>query len=184
MNMKWEVKRVLIRNLGQTRTALLKSFIGLTDNQINQKPKEGQWSISQVLLHLSFTEKATAELILNSLKMDSKKVEERELSYLMDRSMKVTSFNEPSEDYYTKIELNRCLEESRFQYLQAILNETHVETLKEKSMDHPLFGKISLKNLVDIIWLHEQRHIEQINEIINAINSLIKNGAQRRNNHD
>ena len=68
-------------------------------------------------------------------------------------------------DFCTKDELVNLLEESRFRYLQDVFNETHERTLAEKSMDHPHFGLISLKNLVDFIWLHEQRHIEQINEI-------------------
>jgi hypothetical protein len=33
------------------------------------------------------------------------------------------------------------------------------------SMNHPAFGIISLKNVVDFIWMYEQRHIDQIIEI-------------------
>jgi uncharacterized damage-inducible protein DinB len=165
MRMKLEVKRVLIKNLGQTRTRLLESFMNQTDEQVNQKPDAEQWSISQVIYHLFSTEKEIAELILNSIKIDSKKVEERGLSFLTDRSRNVKAAIEPPEDYFTKKELLHLLETSRFQYLQAIFNETHEKTLEGKSVDHPSLGLISLKNLVDFIWLHEQRHIEQIKEI-------------------
>lgn len=159
------MKRVLIKNLGRTRTKLLESFINQTDEQLNRRPDGESWSISQVIYHLFSTEKETAELILNSIKMDSQKVDERDLSFLTDRSSKVKAANEPPEDYFTKKDLIKFLETSRFQYLQAIFNEIHEKTLAIKSLDHPTLGLISLKNLVDFIWLHEERHIEQINEI-------------------
>jgi hypothetical protein len=72
---------------------------------------------------------------------------------------------EPPSEFFSKSDVIKLLEESRFLYLQAVFNETHETILGEKSVDHPDFGFISLKNLVDSIWLHEQRHIKQIEEI-------------------
>lgn len=165
VKLKLEVKRVLIRKLGQTRTALLESFSYQTDDQLNQKVKEGQWSIAQVVHHLSTIEKETAQLVLQSLKMDSKKVENRDLQFLLDRSKKAKSPVEPPNQYYKRCELIQLLEESRFRYLQAIFNETHEKSLENKSIYHPGLGEISVKNAIDFIWLHELRHIEQISEI-------------------
>ena len=156
---------MLIKNLGQTRTMLLASFKDLTDEKINKKPSKDKWSISQVLYHLYMVEKDTAVLILNSLNMQSIKVEERDLSYLSDRSKKVKATVEPPVNFFTKKELIALLEEARFQYLQAIFNETHEKILAKKSVEHPAFGLISLKNIVDFIWMHERRHLEQIEEI-------------------
>ncbi len=64
----------------------------------------------------------------------------------------------------TKAELIRLLEESRFAHLQYVFNKTHERSLAEKAVDHPLFGNISLKNLIDFIWLHEQYHVDRIEE--------------------
>ncbi|MFB6467795.1 DinB family protein [Cytobacillus sp. Hz8] len=156
---------MLVKNLGETRMKLLESIKNLTDEQLNQKPSMDMWSISQLLYHLYFAEKETAEIILNSLKTESKKVEEMDLSFLTDRSKKAKADVEPPEKFYKKQEITQLLEESRFQYIQAIFNETHEEKLVDKSIEHPTFGVISLKNLLDTIWLHEERHLQQINEI-------------------
>ena len=118
-----------------------------------------------MLYHLYTTEKSTAELILNSLEMESEKVDERDLSFLTDRSKRVEATIQLSANFITKIEGMELLEESRFQYLQTVFNETHEEIPVEKSMNHPAFGFISLKNVVDFIWMHEKRHIDQIEEI-------------------
>ncbi|MDF2790047.1 MAG: hypothetical protein K0S80_3145 [Neobacillus sp.] len=156
---------MLITNLGQTRTRLLDSIESLSDEQMNQKQSSDKWSVAQVLYHLYVTEKDTAILILNSLKSASKKVDDRVLSFLSDRSNKVKATCEPPSEFFSKSDVIKLLEESRFLYLQAVFNETHETILGEKSVDHPDFGFISLKNLVDSIWLHEQRHIKQIEEI-------------------
>ncbi|MCL6573087.1 MAG: DinB family protein [Bacillus sp. (in: Bacteria)] len=156
---------MLIKNLGQTRAMLLENFKYLSDDQINKKLSPEKWSIAQVLYHLYTVEKETSLLIFNSLTMKSEKVEERDLSFLGDRSRKVKASVEPPLSFFTKKELITYLEEARYLYSQAIFNETHEKTLAEKSMEHPLFGFISLKNVVDFIWMHELRHCEQITEI-------------------
>jgi hypothetical protein len=32
-------------------------------------------------------------------------------------------------------------------------------------LEHPVYGTISLKNLIDTIWLNERHHLEKIEEI-------------------
>lgn len=156
---------MLVNNLGTTRRKLLESFSELTDEQLNQKPKNEMWSVSQVLFDIYTVEKDTALLILNSLKMESEKVNERDLSFINDYCKKIKATNEPSEKYWTRKEINYLLEQSRFLYVQAIFNETHEKILKEKSINHPIFGRISLKNLLDFIWLYELQYIHLIHEI-------------------
>lgn len=160
---------MLITNLGTYRTKLIESFRDLTDEELNKKPNADSWSIAQVLYHLYTSEKETSELIFDALQKKSAKVEERDMSFIADRSKKVKAAQNPPEQFFTKKELLQLLEDSRFQYLQNVFNETHVQTLAEKSMDHPHFGVISLKNVVDTIWLHEKRHTEQIHEIKRAM---------------
>lgn len=160
---------MLISNLGKTRTNLLTTFKDLTDEQLNQKPDQDKWSIAQVIYHLYTFEKNTSEMILSAIQAKSDKVEERDMSTIADRSKKIKSTDNPPTTFFTKKELVQLLEQSRFHYLQNVFNETHERTLAEKSMEHPFFGRISLKNVVDTIWLHEKRHTEQINEIKQAL---------------
>lgn len=156
---------MLIRKLGETRGELLESFKDLSDEQINQKPAVDKWSISQVVSHVSMVEKNVVKGVLEALKAKSEKVEEKDLSFVTDRSKKVKSKTEPSSAFLTKQQLMDLLEDSRFNHLRSVFNEAHEVALAEKSMNHPAFGVISLKNMVDFIWMHEARHIEQIKEI-------------------
>ncbi len=161
---------MLISNLGRTRTKLLTSFQDLSDEQLNQKLSEKSWSIAQVLYHLYTSEKAMAGLVLDALQANTEKVEEKDLSFITDRTKKSKAMNEPPNEIITKKNLLELLEESRFQHLQFIFNETHERILAKKSMNHQDFGAISLKNAVDLIWLHEKRHIYQIQEIREKLN--------------
>lgn len=156
---------MLIENLGKTRTKLFETVKDLTDEQFNQKPSPEKWSIAQVFHHLYTTEKSTAEFILSAIETKSSPVEDKDMAFVADRSKKIKAKNEPPTDFFTKKALMYLLDNSRFENLQAVFNEVHVEDLADKSIDHPGFGKISLKNLVEFIYLHEQRHIEQIEEI-------------------
>jgi len=165
---------MLVKNLGETRIKLINSFRDLTDEQLNQKFSCSEWSISQILYHLYLTEKEMALYITGVLHITSEKVDERDLSFLSDCSVKKLDATEPPEKQFTKGVLIQLLEESRFHYVQTIFNETHVKMLAEKSVDHPDFGQISLKNLLDYTWMHEQFYIEKIN----ALKQELSNGTQ------
>lgn len=43
--------------------------------------------------------------------------------------------------------------------------------LSEKSVKHPALGELPLDQWIEQIYLHEQRHIEQIKEIKGALES-------------
>ncbi|TAM75071.1 DinB family protein [bacterium] len=155
---------MLIANLGRTRRKLLASLDGLSDEHLNKSPSNGRWSIGQIVCHVCNTEKGIVETVLDALPSTSGKVEERDVSLLIERYESNEAKTAPQAGFLTKAELIRLLEESRFKYLQSVFNKTHESSLAEKSMDHLLFGKISLKNLIDFIWLHEQYHIDHIEE--------------------
>lgn len=162
---------MIIKNLEQTRTNLINSFKNLTDEQFNKKPSADRWSVAQVVQHLYTTEVSMADLILVAIETKSKSepVEDKDFSFVTDRTKKVKAPKEPPSDFFTKKEMIALLEKSRSEHLQAVFNKTHVNLLAEKSLDHPAFGKTNLKNLIEFIYLHEQRHIEQIEEIKNEL---------------
>lgn len=78
--------------------------------------------------------------------------------------------------FMTKLALVRLLEESRFRHLQRVFNETHERVLAAKSMQHPRFGRISLKNLADLIWLHDAHQVDHIARIRAAQDQAGGNG--------
>lgn len=153
---------MLIRNLGKTRRTLLDSLEGLTEDQLNAKPRTGGLSIGQIVHHLYVSERDTATLILNALQSRSERVEEKDPSLLATCLQQGCGEDMATTGRFSKAELIRLLEESRFRDLQSVFNETHEDVLAEKSLNHPSFGKVSLKNLVDTIWLHDELHSKQI----------------------
>lgn len=155
---------MLIANLGRTRRKLLTSLDGVSDEHLNRAPSNSRWSIGQIVCHVCNTERDIVEIVRNALPGVSGKIEERDVSPLIERYESSQAETALQLGSLTKAELIRLLEESRFKYLQYIFNKTHERSLAEKAIDHPLFGKISLKNLIDFIWLHEQYHIDHIEE--------------------
>lgn len=160
---------MLITNLGKTRLALIGSFDTLSDEQLNQPGGEAACSIAQIIVHLHTSEIETARSVLVALPHSAGKVAERELVTLAKLVREYDTVIAPLDHALTKAELIGRLEESRFKYLQDVFNETHAQTLAEKSMQHAAYGEISLKNLIDTIWLHEQEHTRQIVQIKAAL---------------
>ncbi|TAL72607.1 MAG: DinB family protein [Rhodanobacter sp.] len=153
---------MLIENLGRARKALLDSLDGLTDEQLNARPPDGGPSIAQLAHHLQASERATAALVLDALQSRSERVEEQDPSLLAAGLQQSCGHDQPASGTFSKAELIRLLEESRFRDLQALFNETHERVLAERSLEHPPFGRISLKNLLDTIWIHDDLHGKQI----------------------
>lgn len=156
---------MIFKRLRQTRGILLDCLKDLSNEQLNQKPSEEEWSISQVIYHLYAAEKETADLMLQSLHASNNKGKRKDLTYILDRSKKMKATIGLPETFLSKKDLLQLLEESRFQYLQALFSDIHKGALMERSAVHPTFGEVSFESLTDYICLHEQRHIIQIKEM-------------------
>lgn len=159
---------MLITNLGNTRRKLLASLRKLTDEQLNAKPRGAPRSIAEIVYHLHVAEKGIATTIFDAMHADSEKVDERGPSSLADH-VRAHDVIEPHAEPLTKQRLIELLEESRFRDLQLVFNKTHERVLVDKSMQHPSLGQISLKNLMDYVWVHELHHVEQIEAIEKAV---------------
>ncbi len=153
---------MLLENLGTTRNKLLDSLDGLTEDQLNAKPRTGGPSIGQIVHHLYVSERETATLVLNALQSRSERVEEKDTPFLTACLQEGCSGYKATTDRFSKADLIRLLEESRFRDLQSVFNETHEYVLAERSLEHAPFGRVSLKNLIDTIWIHDELHGKQI----------------------
>lgn len=160
---------MLISQLGKTRRDLLASLEPLSDAALNRVLPGQRQSIAQVIHHLSAVESETARTILQAIPQRSDKVPEHNEAYIVEHMANFVPASVPPDGFFTKAALIRLLEESRFRDLQQVFNETHEQVLTEKSMQHPAFGAISLKNLVDFIWIHEARHTRQIEMLKNMM---------------
>lgn len=156
---------MLITNLGKTRASLLASLAALPYEALNQVLPGQTRSIAQIVHHLSATESETAQFILRALPRHGETVDECGEAAIIERMARFPPAAAPATRGFTLAELIGLLEQSRFRDLQRVFNETHTRVLAAQSARHPVLGRISLKNLVDFIWIHEARHTRQIEEL-------------------
>ncbi len=149
------------------REQIWKSISELTDVQLNEVVEEGKWTIAQVLEHLYLIEKLAVEGIQRTLKTDEKNpVKLRRIHLAADRSYKVQAPERlvPTDEFQTFEQIKNKLDSSREGLVQSIEGVSE-EILNVKSMPHPAYGALSLNQWVSFIGYHEQRHLEQIEEI-------------------
>ncbi|MBY0223587.1 DinB family protein [Sporosarcina aquimarina] len=151
----------------QAREELWTQVGHLTDEDINRKPSDNEWSIKQVLEHLYLMESGVIKTIQAQLTSgEQKDVADKPIELTVNRSTKVQA-----PEFATATEESATLEE-----LKAKLNATHSTLrefaestsdaqLEEKSYPHPVFGEMNLKQWIPFIGYHELRHIDQIKEV-------------------
>ncbi|WP_342543463.1 DinB family protein [Paenisporosarcina sp. FSL H8-0542] len=154
-------------NLLITRNNLLNEMNLLSDEEFNYTPGKKSWSIAQICNHLALTEEIFAKAIAYGLKKSNISAEPKKIDFLLDRSNKL----EAPEIVMPQIESAEThqiidqLSNSR-NLLNNILNTVEdTSILVDKSVKHPYFGDLPLYQWIELIYLHEQRHIEQIKEI-------------------
>ncbi|WP_185806812.1 DinB family protein [Bacillus sp. HMF5848] len=150
--------------LKEARENLLESVEGVNDTVLNKKPSEDSWSIAQVLRHLIDTEAMVVTQLKKAILEESEKVEDKPLQAVASRKHKVKTPYDPPTDYIEKATLINNLHESR-QQLLLFLDEADEQSLDNKSMKHPAFGAVNLRQMIEFIGYHEERHTDQIEEI-------------------
>lgn len=151
----------------KAREEILKSVSNLSDQLLNKVEEEGKWSIVQVLEHLFlFEENAVHGIQETLLKDEPHLTESKPLHLVADRTEKrdAPEYLIPSNEYQTLESLKSRLEESRRALISSIQYISE-EDLNQKAFSHRRFGLLSIKQWVDLIGYHEQRHLQQIEEI-------------------
>ena len=155
-------------HLYETRNHLLKEITLLNDEQFNERPDAKKWSIAQVCHHLFLVEKATIKAIEWGLKgMDRSQKERKKVHLILDRTKKIQApqIVEPAVEPFKVQQIIDLLSDSRKKLMNSLSTIEDKSILGEKSVYHPAFGELPLDQWVELIYLHEQRHIEQIKEI-------------------
>ncbi len=154
----------------KVREELLESVSYLSDEQLNTKPEEATWSIMQNLEHLYLMEKTIVQRMKQELKYHSEPTSEVPITVLLNRSKKVEApdFLKPSNEFFSLKEMKKKLDSSREALINFVAN-TSEEDLTNRVMTHRLFGPLCLKQWVELIGYHEQRHLKQIEEVKEAL---------------
>ncbi len=156
-------------HLHETRNNLLKEITLLSDAQFNSKPDLNKWSIAQVCHHLVLVEEASIKAIAWGLKVTDGVQKERKDVHLilLDRTkkLKAPKIVEPAAEPFHLQQIIDLLNDSRKKLMTLLSTIEDKSILAEKSVNHPALGELPLDQWIEHIYVHEQRHIEQIKDL-------------------
>ena len=155
-------------NLYETRNNLVKEIASLSYTQFNGRLGMNIWSIAQVCHHLVLVEQATIKAIAWGLKkVDNTQTERKNVHLMLDRTkkFKAPEIVEPDVEPFEVQSIIDLLNDSRKKFLTYLSTIEDKSILAEKSFKHPALGELPLDQWIEQIYLHEQRHTEQIKEI-------------------
>lgn len=168
------MNKLVCDSLAKTRNNLVKEINLLSDAQFNLKPDLNKWSIAQVCHHLVLVEESSIKAIAWGLKeADSTQKERKDLHLLLlDRTKKIKAPNivEPNGEPFKIQQIVNLLNDSREKLLAFLSTIKDTSILAKKSVKHPALGDLPLDQWIEQIYVHEQRHIEQIKEIKSLLN--------------
>lgn len=154
--------------LYETRNNLVKEIASLNYTQFNGRLGMNMWSIAQVCHHLVLVEQATIKAIAWGLKkVDNTQTERKNVHLMLDltKKFKAPEFVEPDVEPFEVQSIIDLLNDSRKKLLTFLSTIEDKSILAEKSFKHPALGELPLDQWIEQIYLHEQRHTEQIKEI-------------------
>ncbi|POZ56501.1 hypothetical protein LYSIN_01284 [Lysinibacillus sphaericus] len=157
-----------LEQLSTTREQLLKEIEVLNDAQFNRKPDANSWSIAQICHHLVLVETSTIKAISWGLASQENTNPERiNVELMKDRTKKLTApkIVEPTEEPFAVQQMVTLLYETRAKLTTFLLQLEEPSLLAKKAVNHPAFGPLPLNQWIEQVYLHEQRHIEQIHEM-------------------
>lgn len=160
------------QKLEETRVELLGILDGLSGDQLNQQKDLNSWSISQVCQHLFKTEELYVVAIKKGLKSkEDSFIENKSVEFLLDRSQKLEApdIAKPTDEFLEHQEIIEKLNNSRQKLLELLNTVEDPSVLSKRHFIHPVFKEMLLIEWVKSLYLHEQRHINQINEIIDRL---------------
>ncbi|HKZ66668.1 MAG TPA: DinB family protein [Chitinophagaceae bacterium] len=169
-----EERKLAINQLKDTKTDLLKSIRGLSETQLNFKQSPDRWSIKECFNHLTLAEAGFWEMLETSMKEHAapekrsqvKISDEDLLKRITDRSVKAKApeFFQPSKaEWKSMNEAVTAFKSSRSKHLKYA--KTTTEDLRNHFVQLP-FGWIDCYQFIIFISGHNNRHTQQINEII------------------
>jgi len=167
----------LVDALAGMRQALFDSVSGLSEAQLDYKPGDGEWAISDILHHLALTDEANMKLMGRSLKQaDAAGVppdptpDESVLNCLdpfadtlRNTRAQAPEFVRPQSHQPVPDSIAR-LEASR-EKIMASIEKLGQYDLSQVKFPHPLLGELNLYQWIMIAGGHERRHTAQIGRI-------------------
>ncbi|WP_199621343.1 DinB family protein [Paenibacillus alkalitolerans] len=158
----------IVENLITTRRLLLDEIEQLDIIQLNRRLSTDSWSIGQVCHHLILTEALFTQAIqLGLSKEDDHSVYDKPIELVLDRTKKIESpgIARPSNEQFTREFLIDGLTSTREKILKVINDQDDPSIFSRKTARHLVFKELKLDQWITLLYLHEQRHIKQIQDI-------------------
>jgi hypothetical protein len=114
------------------------------------------------------SESLFSKSIENGLKdKDYESVAHKPIHLVSDRTKKFESpeIAKPTEEPFDVENILIFLTQSRNKLLNILRSIDDKSVLSKKAANHPAFGELSLEQWIELLYIHEQRHIEQIKDI-------------------
>ena len=166
-------RKSAINLMKDTKAEVLKSVKELTDVQLNFKASPDRWSIKECAYHIAISEKnlwgmleATLKAPANPEKRSEIKVtDEQFIKMIEDRSNKVKTVDafEPKNTPYKSLDdAIEAFKAGRADHIKYMKSTT--EDMRNHVLQMP-FGWIDCYQLCLMIAAHNNRHVQQINEV-------------------
>lgn len=147
----------------------------LSDEKVNQKPSQNEWSIAEVMAHLIQAESLSVQYI-NKKKQDPSKLEKNTLMNKIKAKWLVWAFYLPFKykapalvnhfkSEYILSELIQDWKKTRNQ-LKAIFENIDPKIQNKNLFKHPFAGRLNLAQMLDFMNIHIKRHTKQIEKLI------------------
>ena len=169
----------LLEHLDAQRRDLREAFEAVPRNLRDVMPAPGRWSAANVIEHVAMVESRLAGRLSASISEARARGLEPErdatgvlntfdLSLMKDRTSRRSAPEPVQPTGLTADDAWRSLEEATVALHAAIL-EGEGLALGTVSVEHPVFGSISLYHYIAILGAHEGRHAAQLREIAEAL---------------
>lgn len=164
----------LQNKLEENTELLIETIAEVTESKFNLKPEEGGWSVADVVEHLYRSEFGIPKLFQGETQKNIDRapdafVQKMEKRFLQsEKKMKASGVILPSDEEKSKEELISKFKQNRTKVIELI-GELDADELC-LSFEHPLFGYLTRQEWVHFNIIHTQRHLGQIQRILNQLN--------------
>lgn len=145
---------------------------------LNKQPAPGQWSVVQIMQHLTYAEKGSARYIKykleNEKRLKKSGVNAWFRSFILDIIMvlpiriKAPAILPPPENSLHFTEARNEWNAGR-KSLKSVLDSMNTAQINSALFKHPIVGKMNIKQALRFMQQHFERHEKQIFRVLDAV---------------
>lgn len=163
----------LFRKLEQSRYDLLHLTEGYSEQQLNFKPEDGQWSMAQVIKHLALTETQILQYVQRRIEKGSLQEANYKswIRYMLvklvlryKKKIKAPRQVASPPNEVNSIEVKKEWETLRVQWKNT-LELMQPEQVSKNIFRHPMAGDMSISHTLGFMDEHVRHHMAQIKRI-------------------